>query len=443
MSQHRKHRRDTKARAPRDFDERKWPIYVSLVLFVCYFAASSYYILGWNDAAWYVNSKTYLILSPILLFAGFLLIKLSDRTAVKRGVQLSIILSLILHLSMFLGMIALEMIDVPMAPIDPSQREVAIREPVVTPDYNPAQINPSDYPKQDFEKPVETESAKPEMEEVPREKIQPDEPDMKPLPTAETEVSSKLTPNTPTKVEHRPQVPKETLQNLPSKLSRSASESQQQKIEQIDRPKVERQPDPTPPKLTASQSNLNRKETQAETNRQQTEAPSETRSTTQLNRRELQKPAPNINASNANQINRQSVQRETRPLQAEKISANRTADKKVEVQSQALNTNRRQTVPTTQANQNKVADTTQTFIQSSQALNRTQANAALPTLDPQSNPTNRPNRTDRSANLDYTPRQIDSPAVNRSQTPTQRPQAEPARVAFSKSTSGMAGVGQA
>ena len=167
MSPHRKHRRTIESQSPRDFDERKWPIYVSLLLFVCYFASSSYFILDWNHKDWYFNSKTYLILSPILLAVGFLLVNISDRTAVRRGVQLSIILSLIMHLSLFIGMIALEMIDVPRAPIDPSQREVAIREPVVTPDYNPAQINPSEYPKQDFEKPVETESAKPDMEEVP------------------------------------------------------------------------------------------------------------------------------------------------------------------------------------------------------------------------------------------------------------------------------------
>ncbi|MFI4875880.1 MAG: hypothetical protein ACIALR_11100, partial [Blastopirellula sp. JB062] len=288
-----------------EWEERSWPVYGSLALLVGYFAAVSLALFDWDHPQWFFNAKFYLTLAPLMLLLGLALVKFSEQRAIRRGIQLSIILSLIMHLSLFVGMVALDLVSVPQGDDAVASRRKAQRDPVILPDYHPSQWDATSETQQDFEKPVETSEAKPEQKQVERRTIEPERTSLEKTPTVDPAMQREATPNTPTKVARQERTPAETLQQLPSKLSRNSAEmeNRERPPEQIE---VKRQADPLSPQSTAAKAELMRKRNAPSQSRQTTQVEAAASAAASLSRRETER-QPQLAASSA-ALQRQSAE---------------------------------------------------------------------------------------------------------------------------------------
>ncbi|EAQ81166.1 hypothetical protein [Blastopirellula marina] len=311
---------------PSAWEERSWPVYVSLALLAGYYAAVSQALFDWDHPQWYFNAKFYMALAPVLLVLGFLLVKFSEQQAIRRGIQLSIILSLIMHLSLFVGMVALDLVSVPQGEDVAATRRQARRDPVILPDYHPSQWDSTNETQQDYEKPVEADEAQPDQKEVERRQIDPKQPSRENQPTVDPEMEREATPNTPTKVARQEQAPAETLQQMPSKLSRNSAEMEtpKQQPEQIE---VERSSDPQQPQTSAAVAEMSRQQNSATQSRQESQIEAAASTAAQMNRRDTSQQQPQLAASSA-PLERQSAE-PTLSASAQALAVQRMSDQPV------------------------------------------------------------------------------------------------------------------
>jgi len=88
-----------------------------------------------------------------------------DNRLIRRSLQLSLILCAILHVALVVQMLNTHLFS-GAAPQAHVKLEIAEPRPLkIVPEYHPTQLVPEeDRPRQDFEKPIETESPKPAQE---------------------------------------------------------------------------------------------------------------------------------------------------------------------------------------------------------------------------------------------------------------------------------------
>lgn len=318
--------RRTKRDKPSSWEERSWPVYGSLVLLAGYYIAVSQALFDWEHPQWYFNAKFYMALAPVLLLLGLILVKFSEQRAVRRGIQLSIILSLIMHLSLFVGMVALDLVSVPQGEDAAANRRQARRDPVILPDYHPAQWDSTSDTQHDYEKPVEAEEAKPDQKQVERQQIDPQQPSRENQPTVDPEMEREATPNTPTKVARQEQAPAETLEQMPSKLSRSSVEMEKRELqpEQIE---VQRQSDPQTPQAAAAVAEMARQQNSATQSRQESQVEAAASTAAQMNRRDSSQQQPELAAASA-PLQRQSAE-PTLSASAQSLAVQRMTDQQV------------------------------------------------------------------------------------------------------------------
>ncbi|TWT31859.1 hypothetical protein [Blastopirellula retiformator] len=319
-------RSNSPRREPNSWEERSWPVYGSLALLAGYYGAVSLALFDWDHPQWYFNAKFYMALAPLMLLLGLGLVKFSEQRAVRRGIQLSIILSLILHLSFFVGMVALDLVSVPQGEDAVANRRQPRRDPVILPDYHPSQWDSTNESQQDFERPVEAEETQPDQKQVERKQIDPQQPSREDQPTVDPEMQRQATPNTPTKVARKEQTPAETLEQMPSKLSRNSVEMQrrEQQPEQIE---VQRQTDPQQPQTSAAVAELARQQNSATQSRQESQVEAAASTAAQMNRRDTSQQQPQLAAANA-PLQRQSAE-PTLSATAQSPAVQRMSDQQV------------------------------------------------------------------------------------------------------------------
>ena len=144
------------------FDELLWPVYGALVVLGCYLLGIVLAVCKFNDANPLRNAFTWLIAIPVVMIGAALLVQRIESQVVRRGVILSALLSLIIHVTIFLMMAFMNIFSsVPDRSVVASQPEEQ-REVITVPDML-IPLPPEEQEVQDHERPVE--SGEPEESE--------------------------------------------------------------------------------------------------------------------------------------------------------------------------------------------------------------------------------------------------------------------------------------
>jgi len=307
-------------------DEGQWPLYLAITAFAAYFAAASYYLLTWEHDKWYLDARAYLIATGLVWFMLMSLVPVLDQRVIRRGIQLSVVLSLILHLSFFIGMLTLDVLPSAELSMRPNRREPPRREPVVIPDYSPQQMEANEETTSEFEQPIDTDPVEVETQPVQQREQPVEQPQMTPLEVREMELQRRVDPNTPTKVQQEFQVPKETLQDLPSQLSRREQSIERPEPTPVERPEVTPQEDPTPPELAAAEAAMRRQATEIESRQVTPDVQSTASRAAELQRQQTEQATPTLEAQAANPLQRQATPRADQPRATEVANAPRAAE---------------------------------------------------------------------------------------------------------------------
>ena len=135
-------------------DEMLWPIYVALVVLGCYLVGIVLALCRFDDPHPLQNAMTWLIAIPVICGISAILLHKIESRIVRRGVLLSALLSLIIHVTLLLAMFFTSifgqlrpdaMVSAPEPP----------REVVTVPDA-PIPLPPERRAPQDHERPVES-----------------------------------------------------------------------------------------------------------------------------------------------------------------------------------------------------------------------------------------------------------------------------------------------
>src|SRR3954447_2821751 len=144
------------------FDEQLWPIDIALVVLGSFLVGLAVAYLPLAGAPWYATAWPSLIGIPIFVACSMAAFRLIDNRVFRRSLQLSVVLCAILHLALVVQMIQTRIFS---GLFQPERRvaEIIERRPrKIVPDYHPTQLVPEeDRPRQDFERPVESQSPEP------------------------------------------------------------------------------------------------------------------------------------------------------------------------------------------------------------------------------------------------------------------------------------------
>lgn len=146
-------------------DEQLWLVNVALAVLAAFVVGTIVAYLEFDEPIWYFNGWVWLIGTIAFFLALVLILPRLDRRTIRRTVQLATILSLLFHLSLFVGVFDWKLLG--MTTRQPKQRD-AKRVQVTLPDYHSHHfIAPSQRPRQDYEKPLEVSTPNVERIETP------------------------------------------------------------------------------------------------------------------------------------------------------------------------------------------------------------------------------------------------------------------------------------
>ncbi|PQO28304.1 hypothetical protein [Blastopirellula marina] len=365
--------------------EKAWPVYVAFTMFMLYFGAASYLLFDWNHDLWYFDAKVYIAFSVVAWMVGMATIPLLDLSSVRRGIQLSIVLSLMLHLSLFLGIVAIQVGEIADSSLNPNEEKTPKRQPVVVPDYSPAQISEDHEAEQVYQRPVETREAEAEVDPLEQEKIEHQQPEMNRNEISQEELPPEIQPEPIERKPQEMQQPKQTtLDELPSELARQMREMEReaQQAEQIEVQRQEEQP----PEISAAQAAAQRAAQALEMQRQAASVEQAMQRATEIQRRETAQDLPELSAAAANDVQRQRMDTMSPArTQAEAVAVQELAAQQVQAQAQAAQLARQQAPQ--QANQplTNIEAPVNSAMAASMALTRSQQ-ASSPQISPSAAP---------------------------------------------------------
>ncbi len=358
--------------------EKAWPVYVAFTMFMLYFGAASYLLFDWNHELWYFDAKVYVACSAVAWVVGMAAIPLLDLSSVRRGIQLSIVLSLMLHLSMFLGIVAIQVGEIADSSLNPNEEKTPKRKQVIVPDYSPAQISEDRESAREYEQPVETREAEAEVDPIEQEKIEHEQPEMKQNEVSQEELPREIQPEQIEKKQQETEQPKQaTLDELPSELAKQMRELQReaQPAEQIE---VQRQEEQQP-EISAAQAAAQRAAQALEMQRQSASIQEAMQRATEIQRREASQDMPELSAAAANEIQRQRIDNASpASTQAEAATTQEVASQQVQAQAQAAQLARQEAQPQASQPRSSVEAPANSAMAASMALPRSQQNAAQP-----------------------------------------------------------------
>lgn len=244
------------------FDEKIWPVQITLVVFGAFSMGVSAAYMPFFGVPWYRSALTFVILIPLLV-AGFMVaFHFVQQQWLRRSMQLSIVLAAIIHVAIVVQLkeTILRVFEDDLV----ADRElIESRTPKLMPEYRQDQMIPEeDRPMQDFEKPVETKTPEPTREEqITRQETRPEEPQapQQPLPVPDPVATTQ--PNIVRRQQPNQSAPRQADQS--SKLSKQTKPSEMKVSDLIQTPA------PEPTKVAGVEA----KPTTAQVERQTTEAP--------------------------------------------------------------------------------------------------------------------------------------------------------------------------
>jgi len=255
------------APADRSFDEQLWPVILALLVFGGYLIGIVVAVFPVEET--FGRAMAALCIFGIVVFIGSctaLLMIFNNRIANRRAL-LALVLSLIINfvfLSSTTQMYWVRFVETALAPGPESERERK-----VIPEYHEFQLDPEKHPKQDFQKPVETEEPEPEPEEIEREEEQPEEAKPKPEEVEVPEPEEEVEPNDVERKIVEQSAPRRSEQQ--AKLSRQTTKFKPQTAPPAATVSVER-PAEKPAEVTAKSTEVARQNNQAQSAKRVTEA---------------------------------------------------------------------------------------------------------------------------------------------------------------------------
>lgn len=221
----------------RFFDEQLWPVLIALVALGGLLMGVSLAYQPLTGVAWWQTAWPSLIGIPLVAAAVAVALIRIDSRFVRRSLQFSLVLCAIVHVAFVVQMFRMHLSSEAYRREQPVATVIEKRPPKLVPEFHPTQLVPAeDRPRQDFEKPVESEAPQPlpEPEKIvrqPSEAVQsPTLPQPVPVPeqrpTTEPNVVSRPKPN-----EVAPRLAAQT-----SRLSKQTQSSQARLSQAIDLP---------------------------------------------------------------------------------------------------------------------------------------------------------------------------------------------------------------
>jgi len=257
--------RKTSVTSDTAFDDRLWPVNLALVVFGGYLAGVIVAIfpldISFQLNRLHINGLLYLGIVAALIPAAMVGLSFVNNRMVRRGLQLAAVLSLICQLTAFVLMMKFGVLPEFNFKDPPTDDPVARKKMSVLPDYNPSQVDPAKWPKQDFQKPVETEIPDPKKEEVKQKKPEPEEPKVEKKPTETPEPQKTIDPHTIERKKFAESPPRRSEQK--SKLSRQMAKADLRPTKAVAVENVPTQAKKRPTKIEAKTARVERKATPA------------------------------------------------------------------------------------------------------------------------------------------------------------------------------------
>lgn len=222
------------------FDEQIWPIYIALVVLGAFLMGISAAYLKFSGVPWYASAWTSLISIPLIVGGFMLAFRLVDNRLVRRSMQLSVVVCSILHVLLVVQMIQTHIFSKRLAMSQADKELVEPKPQKLIPEYHASQMMPAeDRPRQDFEKPVETETPEPQPEpDQIVKQVRPEEPkappEPQPVPTPEPEPTPE--PNVIKKPQPNEAAPRQAAES--SKLSRQVKPSELKTSQLVQTPTI-------------------------------------------------------------------------------------------------------------------------------------------------------------------------------------------------------------
>lgn len=383
------------------FDEHLWPTYVALVVLGAFSMGVSAAYLKFTDTPWYANAITWLIVIPIFVGVVMLAFRLIDNRAFRRSMQFSVVVCATLHLAMIVKMIETTLFSPRERPKATAQI-IEVRPPKVINEYHPSQILPEeDRPRNDFERPVETETPQPQPTEEPVQREQAEEevtPPPQPVPVPETVPTTE--PNVLRRQQPSESAPRQAAQA--SRLSRQSKPSELKISQQLIETQTPASQQPRGATPTAAASPVQRQESSSVAVRQPTTEPTtqQEAAVPQVSRRTAQD-TPQPEASATPTLRRQVAQPAATPRSQIATAADPAPSRRTE--------------PSELRPANTTAERRST---TSPEVTRT---AAEPVPEVSSEPTATPQRRQAPSENQPTVAQTPSPVPNRTPRSTSRP----------------------
>lgn len=249
------------------FDEQFWPVMLALFVLGGLLEGTVLAYLQFTDRFTFKNAWLWIFGIPVLIcFAVWILRHVQSRT-LRRGIQLSIVLCMIVHWLFLIVSIETNLFSRFWVEFQDMADAREVHQQVIEPIYDPIQLAPQQQQQQqqeDLLRPVETETPDVEMEELQPEQTEPEPPtETPPTPTPEPEVTVR-----PNVVER--QTPAETAPRAADQASRLARQNpttEPRPNERIATPQPNAQPSAQRSAMTSQDTQLQQRATERQAER--------------------------------------------------------------------------------------------------------------------------------------------------------------------------------
>lgn len=259
--------RKTKRPTEAAFDDQFWPVMLALFVLGGFLVGTVLAYLRFDEGRWYANAWTWLFVIPIVLCAMIWWLRKVESRAVRRGVQFSAVLCIIVHLVLFIVSLEINIFGRLWDEFTQLADARVERELLVEPDYDPVQFESQPDQPQDLLRPVETEIPETEMEQLLQEQPEPEPPtERQPTPTPEPEITVK--PNEIQRPTPAETVPRQAEQS--SQLSRQTANTPPQPNQRVEQPQPASQQTPQPPAIASQDARIQRQATETPATRAMT-----------------------------------------------------------------------------------------------------------------------------------------------------------------------------
>lgn len=257
--------RKVKQPAGSSFDEQFWPVMLALFVFGGLLEGTVLAYLHFGDARWFANAWLWVFGIPILVCVAIWILRHVESRSLRRGIQLSIVLGLIVHWLILIVSLETNIFSRLWVEFNEMAEARQVREQLIEPVYDPVQVEShQQQPREQLLRPVETDTPDVEMQELEPEEIEHEPPtEVPPTPSPEQEIQ--VMPNVvqrQTPAETAPRAAAET-----SQLARQMPTVEPQPNERVATPQPTPQPAAQPSALTSQDNQLQRRATESEAQR--------------------------------------------------------------------------------------------------------------------------------------------------------------------------------